>query len=133
MQSQCTPPSVGRWTWDGSRWSQASAPPQNLPSPAAMAALPDGSGLLLAGRTATWTGHGTTWSSSGTLVPELARRSGYGLVGDPAHHAVLLFGGMLNGMDAADTWTWDGKSWTHRAGTVLALPSPLDGHAGVQP
>jgi hypothetical protein len=131
--AHCIPPSVGRWTWDGSRWNQASALPQNLPAPAAMAALPDGSGLLLASWIATWTGHGTTWSNAGAPVPAPAGRSGYGLVADPAHHAVLLFGGRLNGLEADDTWTWDGTSWNHRAGTVPALPSPLDGHPVVLP
>ena len=39
---------------------------------------------------------------------------------------VVLFGGLQGTMDLADTWEWDGTSWTQRAPMG---PSARDGHA----
>jgi hypothetical protein len=122
--ASCLPPMAQRWTWDGRIWSPAPPPSKNAPAPGSMVSLPDGSGLLVNGAGTTWTGRGADWTRIG-LTPELSRRSGFGLVADPVHHVVLLFGGQAGTEPAGDTWTWDGSSWNHRSGSVPPAPTPF--------
>jgi len=119
--------SVRQWSWDGSTWQQdrlgQAKPPQHLVADAA-------SGGLLgvdAGSSAHWDARAKRWVE--TRFPTgLANRFGMAVAGDTERHQVVLFGGRTFGsVDAGDTWTWDGHSWTHRAGAVPppSTPRPL--------
>ena len=54
-----------------------------------------------------WDGRGWTEVRPATLPP--ARQDALAVY-DPAHRAVVLFGGF----GRSDTWTWDGREWTRR-------------------
>jgi hypothetical protein len=53
------------------------------------------------------------------------------MAADTIHHRLVLFSGGTNGSLAADTWTWDGTTWTQRhpatspAGRVFATMASL--------
>jgi hypothetical protein len=116
--------SVRQWSWDGSTWQQdpvgQAKPPQHLVADAA-------SGGLLAvdsGGSARWDARAKRWVE--TRFPTgLANRRGMAVAGDTKRHQVVLFGGRTFGsVDAGDTWTWDGHTWTHRAGAVPPPSTP---------
>jgi hypothetical protein len=110
-----------RWTWDGHDWTRDGSPMQKLGTPSAFATTPDGWLSFQSGTTVTGSGPqlGTHPLTSG-----LKGRSEPALAGDDARQNVVLFGGSINGRPTADTWVWDGKAWTHRAGPVEPTPSP---------
>jgi hypothetical protein len=62
----------------------------------------------------------------------LAGRFGAALAPDPAHHAVVLFGGQAGRGFGDDTWTWDGTSWTQRGGSLEPIPGVPSSSPGVQ-
>ncbi|TMD06297.1 MAG: hypothetical protein E6J03_05575 [Chloroflexi bacterium] len=63
--------------------------------------------------------------ATGSAVP--ASRVQPGLAGDDVHQDVVLFGGRGPGGVMADTWIWDGHSWSQRH--PLHSPSPRRGPA----
>jgi len=116
----CQPAKV--WTWDGSAWHGAtlhSAPPFVIGD---VVDDPSGGGVLVVSAGRSWTVTGSSVRSAD--LPREVWRSQAAMAGDPAHHDVVLFGGIATRGLAGDTWTWDGKSWTHRAGPVPVVPSP---------
>ncbi|MEA2671219.1 MAG: hypothetical protein QOG45_1439, partial [Chloroflexota bacterium] len=58
-----------------------------------------------------------TGSAPGTItavVPGMPPgRSDAAMASDPAHHRALLFGGHGPGGLLGDTWSWDGRRWSH--------------------
>jgi hypothetical protein len=54
------------------------------------------------------------WHRPPPAIPAPPPRSGAGLVADPAHHVLVLFGGHGLDGDLDDTWTWDGTTWTRQ-------------------
>ncbi len=77
----------------------------------------------------TWTWDGTTWTQQfPTNSP--GARSGHRMAWDAARNVVTLFGGRIDGTSAfylADTWTWDGTTWTQM--TTAVSPSAREGVA----
>ena len=110
------------WAWDGSDWTEltpADAPPaRNF---MVMADDPGRSQLLLYGGTTnfasylsdTWTWDGTNWTEQ---FPDNSPgvRLVNGLASDSKRDRVVLFGGQTaaGSTPLADTWTWDGTTWT---------------------
>lgn len=45
-----------------------------------------------------------------------------GLIADPLHHGLVLFGGRGVRSDLDDTWTWDGNTWSQRHPAVSPPP-----------
>lgn len=50
-----------------------------------------------------------------SAAPAPAARSRPGMVWDPVHQVVLLYGGASAKGELADTWTWDGQAWLRKA------------------
>jgi cysteine-rich repeat protein len=73
-------------------------------------------GLPLA---STWLWDGTSWSKA-TPPTSPSPRSGAALAYDPSHKRVVLFGGEDDtmGLALADTWEWDGTTWSQMATTT---------------
>jgi hypothetical protein len=74
--------------------------------------------------TATW--DGSAWTARTPALSPLSR-DGAAMAWDAAHHQVVLFGGRNETFDGtntnstilADTWTWDGSTWTeHQPATA---------------
>ena len=130
------------WTFDGSTWT-----PHDVPSPAArdsaMMASLAGQVVLYGGRSQsdgldyfddTWTWDGSTWANIGVAGPP--SRSNAVLV--PLNGKLLLFGGECycggtSGTFYADTWTWDGATWTlldaSAPAATEAVMAPFQGKA----
>ena len=68
----------------------------------------------------TWLWNGTTWSEPAQTISPGPRDTE--IAYDAQHQQVVLFGGgeqTVAGLSTfADTWTWDGSSWTPRCGTT---------------
>ena len=117
------------WVYNGRGWEllqPVSSPPARLGHAMAYDAARDRV-VLFGGQTQstqkafddTWEWDGATWSvmaPAGALPPSRAHAA---MAYDPRRDRVVLFGGELPGRAArlADTWTWNGTSWTQ-------LPSP---------
>ena len=115
------------WTWDGSDWTQrqpATSPPAR--EIATMATSPSGSGVVLFGGSVpgntsktlgdTWTWDGTTWRLLSPPAAPAARDQA-SMVYDRAGGRVLLYGGVDDASHTtfADTWAWDGTTWSRLA------------------
>jgi hypothetical protein len=113
------------WLWDGAAWTQAS--PSTNPSARgfhSMASdsargrvvlfgglLNDAAGSHYLGDT--WEWDGTNWAQITPIGPSPPARAYHTMTYDPALHAVVLFGGFeITHGRFADTWAWDGASWT---------------------
>jgi hypothetical protein len=76
-----------------------------------------------ADRNSTWRWDGSTWTRIATAGP--SPRNQAALTYDATRQRVVLFGGQTGAFPnitvLADTWEWDGNSWTQRATTG---PSP---------
>jgi hypothetical protein len=112
VDSKMTPQT---WTFDGATWIELPSvlaptvplddpPPMVYFKPANTAALVDGSGGIWA-----WTGGDWTQQSGSSGLPATA---GY-MVSDSALGALVRFGG--TGPPGAQTWVWNGRSWTRAA------------------
>jgi cysteine-rich repeat protein len=119
------------WEWDGRAWRQVDTPtrPPTRSRPAFAHDRGRGRTVLFGGAAAngalladTWEYDGTDWRERTSAVAPPARQRA-AMVEDLAVGQVLLFGGNDGtGVDAlADTWLWDGTSWTEAA--VGALPT----------
>ncbi len=113
------------WSYSGSTWTEQhpaeSPPPSSGPSMAYDTV--SGEMVLLVGYAngigwgPTWTYNGSTWSEHATGNP--AGRYGASMVSDPATGQVVLFGGYGESGDLetgylADTWTYDGSTWSEQ-------------------
>jgi len=104
--------SVDTWAWSGTGWFSLNASPPGETGPSLLG-YHAGAQQLVAVVNATWLYNGSNWVAAGGLDSPQTRR-GTSLVYDPLTRQLILFGGIAyqssNGV--ADTWTWDGKSWT---------------------
>jgi hypothetical protein len=115
------------WTWDGSTWTRQS--PATSPG-ARWAASMDydaatGTVILFGGDhhlpirhslADTWAWDGSTWTEQSPATSPPAR-SGASMAYDAATGTMVLFGGetMPGNDNSADTWTWDGSTWTEQS------------------
>ena len=124
------------WEWDGVNWTQRIVSPR--PSPRVTIAMAYDSArsvtVLFGGVTAagldnqTWEWDGASWTLVSTSGP--APRQWHAMAYDRGRGVTVLFGGNLGGapggLPTADTWEWDGASWTLRGGP---RPPARFGHA----
>ncbi len=110
----------GTWTWDGTTWTrQAPATSPRARFDATMAYDPaTGTAVLFGGEGNgklgdTWTWDGTTWTQQAPATSPPAREDA-SMAYDAATGNVVLFGGAGGStlQALADTWTWDGTTWT---------------------
>jgi hypothetical protein len=110
------------WTWDGVTWTQLH--PATSPCACSSDMAYDGPTqriVLFAGGNGeeTWTWDGVSWVKQ-TPARSPVRRANPALASQGATGQVVLFGGA--GLDypnqyLADTWTWDGSTWTEVGGS----------------
>jgi hypothetical protein len=134
------------WTWDGTTWTQqfpAASPSARFYG--AMAYDPATGDVVLFGGADpngyalgdTWTWDGTTWTQQFPATSPSAH-IGAAMAYDPTTGDMVLFGGVsgrcggtgvCSSGETADTWTWDGTTWTQqfpatspsaRAGAAMA-------------
>jgi hypothetical protein len=75
-----------------------------------------------------WTGESTaSWQKVTMAGP--AGRTYAALAFDSARNRTVLFGGTTTGINYADTWVWNGSSWTN--GTMVVSPEARNGHSMV--
>lgn len=128
----CPPFTAGVWEWDGAGWTSASVTagrgaPAFASPPVTDLSTGDALGLDFSGGTwlAADPAHG--WSDA-SAAHRPTPRSGAAIAFDAATGQVVLFGGGVQATSrtgiqlAGDTWSWDGRDWTHRGGTLP--PSP---------
>jgi hypothetical protein len=126
------------WTWNGSTWTKqhpAVRPSGGDGSPMAYDAATGtvvmfGSANHRATAQAhdTWTWNGSTWTKLHPAAAHPPRRGGASMAYDAATGTIVMFGGLGNSQTdyLADTWTWDGSTWTkqhpavHPPGRTLA-------------
>ena len=105
----------GTWTWDGTTWTKQRPAPGTSTLEAMAYDAATGTVVLfdLAGHT--WTWDGTTWTQQHPATSPPAR-DGASMAYDTATSTAVLFGGYnVNGPGPlADTWTWDGTTWTQQ-------------------
>jgi len=122
------------WEWDGDDWRR---PAPAVPSARAAAAIAydaaRGAAVLFGGSPAlndTWTWQGSVWRRETPAVSPPARLQ-HAMAFDGARGVIAMFGG-YGGPDAglrADTWEWDGATWSQRF--PPASPRARVGHAMV--
>jgi cysteine-rich repeat protein len=123
------------WTWNGTNWTQrpGTQPPARVHHMMAYDAA-HGNVVLFGGVTGvtplndTWLWDGTTWTQA-TPASSPTARFDAGMAYDPIRKRVVMFGGVTTTTPEAfaDTWEWDGTTWT------LATPaaSPLSRALGL--
>lgn len=114
------------WGYDGERWTDLGAADGVVPTMMAY----DGarSEMVAHSGDQTWTYDGSTWTAVATTPPTSVRDSDAAY--DARRERIVRFGGYTDGSgdsEIADTWEWDGTSWT--LATPGASPSPRGGHA----
>jgi hypothetical protein len=124
------------WVWNGGDWRQLDAP--GPPARAAHRLVWDerrGVVVLFGGWGAaglladTWIWDGRAWTersdtrnrASAVPTPRFASRMAY----DGKRGEIMLYGGRGDSGDFADTWIWDGSSWSERE---VDGPGPLNVH-----
>lgn len=124
----------GRWT----ELSPATSPPARMN--AAMAWDTARHRLVLFGGASasvpfadTWEWDGSTWteacSSPACKASSPPARTEHAMAYDEARHVTVLFGGIkpTGGGDFADTWEWDGTTWTERCtDAACAASKPVE-------
>ena len=110
------------WTWDGTTWTHrhpAKSPPARdylgMTYDAARSEVVLFGGYHSGRLGDTWTWDGSTWTPRHPATSPSARDS-MGMAFDAARGDVVLFGGHASGTccNQADTWTWDGTTWTQQ-------------------
>ncbi|MEZ4368727.1 MAG: hypothetical protein R2939_20990 [Kofleriaceae bacterium] len=112
------------WQWDGTAWTRHTpelAPTTTFSGGGVALAFHDATATLIAAvatptepTLATWRWDGATWTQ---LAPASAppRRVDFALAPHAARDELILFGGLAlttGNPPLADTWRWDGTSWT---------------------
>ena len=110
------------WEWDGAVWTKM-VPVTSPPARSGHALAYDqrrGKVVLFGGDnwgalSDTWEWDGVTWTQR-TPASAPPARAGHALAYDSARGRVVLFGGGVNTVPIvyADTWEWDGSTWTQR-------------------
>ncbi|MBI4872802.1 MAG: PKD domain-containing protein [Candidatus Riflebacteria bacterium] len=123
------------WSWDGTDWHLASAPPAPSPREAVgMACDVLSQRIVLFGGMQqdyslagdTWTWNGATWSKMLPSTSPSPRRKP-AMAYDSERNVVVLFGGEVNYETfLGETWEWNGTTWAER--TVSTSPPPQSGH-----
>jgi hypothetical protein len=114
------------WTWNGTTWTRLSpavSPPARVGHAMAYDAA-RGEVVLFGGTsglTDTWTWDGTTWTLAAPATTPPAR-FGHTRAYERTVKQVVLFGGQDPSVldPFADTWTWDGTTWTE----IMSAVSP---------
>lgn len=127
-QGDASAPNAETWEWDGVSW--AHIVPLHSPSPRNRHAMAydsrRGVVVLFGGQADLWT-NGETWEWDGAdwtnptpSTHPIARRE-HAMAYDSARQRVVLFGGSgdvvcyMGSLSCADTWEWDGTTWTDRS------------------
>jgi N-acetylneuraminic acid mutarotase len=110
------------WEWDGTTWTQRSATGPMARAFHAMATL-SGKVVLFGGASTdgpnddTWEWDGIGWTERKVVGPSARSWHAMATLSDK----IVLFGGLIAGSPSspisgvqADTWEWDGNSWTQR-------------------
>lgn len=131
------------WEWDGSNWTERTAPvvpgarrnhATAYDSVRERAYVISGLGFNnqppsfnLFRYDDMWAWDGETWSEI-VASPRPAPRQGSSAVFDELRQEVVLFGGRCSGgTDCSDTWTFDGTSWTQRF--PATVPTARESHS----
>lgn len=118
------------WAFDGQNWTQLT--PRNVPTARShhrmVADEARGKIVLYGGQlvglfdSALFEWNGADWQRLTPAVAPVDRIVGHGLAHDSARGRTVMFGGRTSGSGntpLADTWEWDGRSWSLRdSGTV---------------
>ncbi len=111
------------WEWDGANWVNQSAHYTPVPGPMAWDSARQQ--FILVDGQFTWIWNGSRWDiNPATPTP---RRQFTAIAFDSGRGRVVLFGGETINGALADTWEWDGSSWTAR--TPAMSPPARDRHA----
>ncbi len=98
------------WEWDGTTWHRAAT---DGPGPGGGYRMAYDQArrvtVLCGGDTCLW--DGTAWTRI-TTAPAPVPRMVHALAYDVARQRVVLYGGSIDRVNAADTWEWDGTAWT---------------------
>jgi len=143
----------GTWEWDGKAWLERLVVPTPDPAGTMSMAMSGGKAVLFGASIGTWEWDGVRWTALAAASPDAPyHRTGQAIasLGDK----IVLFGGSPGGPGGpgggagpasaggpgspggspaglcepvADTWEWDGASWTPRVPT--ASPPARAGHA----
>ncbi len=128
-------PTLGRlsdtWTWDGSNWTQVATTTQ--PSPRMFARMSydatrqrvvlfGGSDAVNSFLSDTWEFDGSNWTLVAAAGTGPSARQCVMMCFDPLRNETVLFGGGTNALVDAQTWAWNGTTWTQR--TPANAPTP---------
>ncbi|KAB2945304.1 MAG: hypothetical protein KJ057_16565 [Phycisphaerae bacterium] len=62
----------------------------------------------------TWESNGVVWQPVAYSGPSPSTRQGAAMAYDAGRRKTVLFGGTTERQEHADTWEWDGRTWTQR-------------------
>ena len=126
------------WVWDGTNWTQkfpATSPSARsgfgmaYDSVRKQVVLFGGQSLTNLALGDTWTWDGANWTEQSAAASPPARFAGH-MAFDAGHSDIVLFGGGNdpggNFADLADTWSWNGSTWTQH----VPKTSPTPRYAG---
>lgn len=121
------------WEWDGTTWARRT--PTTSPAPRTNHSMAYDAArqrvVLFGGTTSsdTWEWDGTNWTRR-TPATSPPARSNAAMAYDAGRQRIVLFGGIDRvglGHGLADTWEWDGTTWTERMSATS--PPGRQGHA----
>jgi hypothetical protein len=124
------------WIWSNKEWTQFDVPGPSGRIKHSMVYIPTTQKILLFGGSLvdgsnsdeTWEFDGVAWTQLAPAQSPTARNL-TSMTYDAARDRVVLFGGFQGGVPSnlADTWEWDGSTWTQV--TTTTAPSARNGHA----
>lgn len=127
------------WIWNGAfgQWTQVVTATAPSPRYGASMSRAAGGGVLLFGGRGTTSDFGDTWLWNGTFWTQLtpatspSGRSGASMAFDSVRGVVVLYGGYVSAGGSgpqADTWEWNGVTWTNVSPPPASSPPPSSGH-----
>ncbi len=100
------------WEWDGTAWRLAA---NDGPGPGGAYRMAYDQAravtVLFGGDTCLW--NGNIWTRVATTNAPLARQV-HAMGDDPVRARVVMHGGSVDQVNAADTWEWNGATWSQR-------------------